>query len=95
MTGRDLAAVAFRLAGVYALVQAIGLLNPLLTTPAWSSQTDFNVNVPLLVLGSLIPFVFMAYLAIHLIARPRSWAEPLVRDLDQPGDVPEPAELVM
>lgn len=84
MSTRDIASLAFKLAGIYSLIQAIALLPPLLSLPAWDlgQMVEPTVNVPLLVLGHLVPIVILACLGLYLIFGSRSLARATVRGVE-------------
>jgi hypothetical protein len=80
MSPRDIGTLAFKLAGIFAIIQAIRMLPPLLAVPAWdlSEALDQNFNVPLLITGQLVPIIILVGLGISLYAGSRSLARATV-----------------
>lgn len=77
MSARDVASLAYKLAGVYALVQILSLLAPILTAPLWwplAQEADPPFNVALLVVGQFTPVALMAALGLLPILKSRSLA---------------------
>jgi hypothetical protein len=87
VSARDLASLAYRLAGVYAFVQALRLLPSLLTAPAWNYEADNGptVNMPMLVLGYFIPITLLVALGFYLVVKSRVLAELTVGGSTQPA----------
>jgi hypothetical protein len=80
MSPRDIGTLAFKLAGIFAIIQAIRMLPPLLAVPAWdlSEALDQNFNVPLLITGQLVPIIILVSLGISLYAGSRALAKATV-----------------
>jgi len=82
MSPRDIASLAFKLAGIYVILQTLAALPDIAGVFAydWRQAGDEGVNVPLLVAGRLIPLALSLVLGVLLIAKSRAFAATTVQD---------------
>ena len=76
MTKREVASLAFTIAGVYALIQTAQLLGAVaFLIDAFRSAWDgINAHSVIMAIGAFVPFAALAFLAYILITRSRSLA---------------------
>ena len=82
MGPKDLGSLAFKIAGVIVIAQALLLLPDLLSIPGFPQYTDdkYGLNVPLIVMGHVIPIVLLLGLGIFLISSSRRLTETTILD---------------
>lgn len=97
MKPRDIASLAYKLAGIYALIHAAVHLSSLLPLLAMSPDpfelAAIEINFPLLAAGHLIPFIVLVALGSILILDSRRFARITVRDEPGSGEGVQPVQL--
>ncbi len=82
MSPRDIGSLAFKIAGIFAIVQALLLVPNLLSIPAYGPYSDdgFGRYVTMLVLAYVIPILLLIGFGAFLIGSSRELAETTVLD---------------
>ena len=84
MTQRDTASLAFKLIGLYAIIQAFIKLPDFISFFAFRPGPNeaATINVPLAITGQIIGIVFLFALGLFLISSSRALAAATVQDSD-------------
>ena len=96
MSPRDIASLAFRLAGVYVIITPLTPLSELLSFLAydWRQYADAPaINVPILIVGRVLPIAICLVLGSLLIVKSRAFAASVVKDPADSSNALQPVHI--
>ena len=78
MSPHEVGSLAFKISGIFSIVRAIPLLQPILRSfyqwPSWDEMSNLKINYPLYIIGQMVPFIILIILGLLLILKSDSIA---------------------